>query len=114
MDNKDYIRHHILPKGIPVRKYKKQAITLSKKKKKPSKWPQFPVIFPVYSKVYSFSCEMIAERGYNDIISQNFRALKDPSTILPLTPHFPFKDKVIDNQRDLKVFQVHQAGSLIS
>lgn len=57
---------------------------------------------------------MIAERGYNDIISQNFRALKDPSTILPLTPHFPFKDKVIDNQRDLKVFQVHQAGSLIS
>lgn len=78
----------------------------------PSIWPQFSVIFSLYPEVYSFSCEMIGERGYCGITSQNFRALKDPSSFLPLAQHFHFRDKVFDNQRDLRVFQVHQAGSV--
>lgn len=69
-------------------------------------WPPFPGIFSLHSKVYSFSCEVIGERDDHVIISQNFKALKNPSTFLPPVQHFQFKDKVIDNQRDLRAFWI--------
>lgn len=73
----------------------------------------FLVIFSLYPNLYSLSCEMKEERSYGGIMSQNFRGLKDPSGSLPLAQPFHFRDKIIDNKRDVSIFQGHQAEGLI-
>ena len=74
----------------------------------------FLVIFSLYPNLYSLSCEMKEERSYGGITSQNFRALKNPSSLLPLAQPVHFRDKIIDNKREVSIFQVHRRSVLSS